>query len=164
MTHDEAVKAIEIYREHFAVKGLFENKVYEGVEDLLLSLKKNSKKLILATSKPGVFADRILEHFNLMKYFDLTIGSELNGDRIKKADVIAYALEKAGIENTSDCVMVGDRCHDIDGAKKNNIETIGVTYGYGSFDELTNAGAEHIVNSVSELEKLLIGGKLCPAQ
>ncbi|MDD6266050.1 MAG: HAD hydrolase-like protein [Clostridia bacterium] len=164
MTHDEAVKAIEIYREHFAVKGLFENKVYEGVEDLLLSLKKNSKKLILATSKPGVFADRILEHFNLMKYFDLTVGSELNGDRIKKADVIAYALEKAGIENTSDCVMVGDRCHDIDGAKKNNIETIGVTYGYGSFDELTNAGAEHIVNSVSELEKLLIGGKLCPAQ
>lgn len=156
MTRDEAVKAIEVYREYFRPKGMFENKVYVGIPELLAKLKSAGKTVALATSKPGVFADGILEHFGLMKYFDLTVGSELDGRRIKKADVVACVLDGLGVIDKSEAVMIGDRFHDIDGGRENGLETVGVLYGYGSREELENAGADMIAASVAELAKILM--------
>ncbi len=150
---EEAVKAVEIYREYFSRKGLFENKVYSGVEDMLKKLKAHEKKLYLATSKPEIFARRILEHFCLEKYFDGIVGSELNGDRVEKDKVIEYALEKYSIDNA---VMVGDREFDIIGARKNRIKSIGVLYGYGNIQELERAGADYIAENIFEVLDVLL--------
>ena len=150
---EEAVRAVEIYREYFSEKGLFENKVYDGIEDMLISLNKVGKNLYLATSKPEIFAKKILEHFNLDSYFKDIVGSELNGDRVEKAEVIKCVIDRHKIKNA---LMVGDRCFDILGAKENGISSCGVLYGYGTKEELRNAGAEHIVESVAELKKILL--------
>lgn len=155
--NDEKAKlAVKYYREYFSEKGLFENEVYPDTADLLSSLKNNGKTVILATSKPEVFAERILKHFDLLKYFDCICGSTLDESRNSKADVISYALEKAGIVSPSECIMIGDRKHDIIGAKSNCIKSIGVLYGYGSKEELACAGADRIVCTMNELENLLL--------
>ena len=155
-TEEDALNAITYYREYFSTKGLYENTVYENFEDMLISLKKKNKSLIIATSKPTVFAEKILEHFNLKKYFDFIAGSNLDNTRTKKADVISYALEQQGITEVSEIIMIGDREHDVIGAKALNIESIGVLHGYGSYDELSNSGANYIVKDVKELHSLLI--------
>lgn len=155
-TEEDALNAITYYREYFSTKGLYENTVYENFEDMLISLKEKNKSLIIATSKPTVFAEKILEHFNLKKYFDFIAGSNLDNTRTKKADVISYALEQQGITEVSEIVMIGDREHDVIGAKALNIESIGVLHGYGSYDELSNSGANYIVKDVKELHSLLI--------
>ena len=144
------------YREYYAVKGIYENKVYDGIEEMLKTLKNSGKKIVLATSKPEKFAIIVLEHFNLLQYFDFVAGALMSNTRTKKDEVIAYALEKIGecdIENT---IMVGDRMHDVEGAAKFGIATIGVTFGYGTYDELKNSGAKIIVDTVSELTKELL--------
>ena len=155
-TEEDALNAITYYREYFSTKGLYENTVYENFEDMLISLKKKNKSLIIATSKPTVFAEKILEHFNLKKYFDFIAGSNLDNTRTKKADVISYALEQQGITEVSEIIMIGDREHDVIGAKALNIESIGVLHGYGSYDELSNSGANYIVKDVKELHSLLL--------
>lgn len=155
-TEEDALNAITYYREYFSTKGLYENTVYENFEDMLISLKEKNKTLIIATSKPTVFAEKILEHFNLKKYFDFIAGSNLDNTRTKKADVISYALEQQGITEVSEIIMIGDREHDVIGAKALNIESIGVLHGYGSYDELSNSGANYIVKDVKELHSLLI--------
>lgn len=155
-TEEDALNAITYYREYFSTKGLYENTVYENFEDMLISLKEKNKSLIIATSKPTVFAEKILEHFNLKKYFDFIAGSNLDNTRTKKADVISYALEQQGITEVSEIIMIGDREHDVIGAKALNIESIGVLHGYGSYDELSNSGANYIVKDVKELHSLLI--------
>ncbi len=142
--------AMTKYREYYGPKGIFENNVYTGIKELLIKLKKENKKIILATSKPWIYAEIILEHFDLKQYFDFVAGSELNGVRTKKADVIAYAVKKYKI-SVSDAVMVGDREHDIYGAKENNIKTIGVLYGFGSRQELESAGADYIAENVKNI-------------
>ncbi len=147
---EKAVQAVEVYREYFSPKGLYENKVYDGIEKLLSQLKAEKYTLVIASSKPKIFVDRILEHFSLMKYFDATFGSELDGTRVKKDEVIRYALDTLGI-SSADVLMIGDREHDIIGAHKNKITAIGVLYGYGSKKEHENAGADHIANTVQEL-------------
>ena len=154
-TEEDALKAISYYREYFSTNGLYENTVYENFEDMLIALKKHNKSLIIATSKPTVFAEKILEHFNLKKYFDFISGSNLDNTRTKKADVISYALEQQMINNMSEIIMIGDREHDIIGAKALNIESIGVLHGYGSYEELSSSGADYIVKDVSELKSLL---------
>ncbi|MDU2671645.1 MAG: HAD family hydrolase [Clostridium sp.] len=151
----DALKAITYYREYFSTNGLYENTVYENFEDMLIALKNDGKSLIIATSKPTVFAEKILEHFNLKKYFDFISGSNLDNTRTKKSDVISYALEQQMINNMSEIIMIGDREHDIIGAKALNIESIGVLHGYGSYDELSSSGADYIVKDVSELKSLL---------
>lgn len=156
MSHEQAMEAIEVYREYFRPRGMFENEVYEGIPELLENLCSAGKTAVLATSKPGVFADRILEHFDLMKYFTVTVGSELDGARIKKAEVIACALEKLGVTDTSECVMIGDRSHDIIGGKENSLDTVGVLYGYGSREELEEAGADIIAADVASLSAILL--------
>ena len=155
-TEEDALNAITYYREYFSTKGLYENTVYENFEDMLISLKEKNKSLIIATSKPTVFAEKILEHFNLKKYFDFIAGSNLDNTRTKKADVISYALEQQGITEVSEIIMIGDREHDVIGAKALNIESIGVLHGYGSYDELSNSGANYIVKDVKELHSLLL--------
>ncbi|WP_207725282.1 HAD family hydrolase [Clostridium hominis] len=155
-TEEDALKAIAYYREYFSTNGLYENTVYENFEDMLIALKNDGKSLIIATSKPTVFAEKILEHFNLKKYFDFISGSNLDNTRTKKADVISYALEQQMINNMSEIIMIGDREHDIIGAKALNIESIGVLHGYGSYEELSSSGADYIVKDVSELKSLLL--------
>lgn len=156
LSEEDSLKAITYYREYFSTNGLYENTVYENFEDMLISLKNNNKSLIIATSKPTVFAEKILEHFNLKKYFDFISGSNLDNTRTKKSDVISYALEQQGLNNMSEIIMIGDREHDIIGAKSLNIESIGVLHGYGSYEELSNSGADYIVKDVSELKSLLL--------
>lgn len=132
--------AVTYYREYFKKKGMFENEVYDGIHDLLTRLKASGRSLIVATSKPEVFAVDILRHFDLYKYFDFVAGATLNDFRNKKADIIRYALESCGIAKSS-AVMIGDRKHDMIGAKENGLDSIGVLYGYGTYDELKTAGA-----------------------
>jgi phosphoglycolate phosphatase len=148
--------AVEKYREYFAEIGIFENVAYEGIETLLQTLKEHNKTLIVATSKPAIFANKILEHFNLNKYFDFVSGSELDGTRVDKAEVIAYALEQCEITDNSKVIMVGDREHDIIGANKIGVDSIGVLYGYGNKEEFVKAGATHIVKGIEELEGILL--------
>ena len=152
----KAELAVDKYREYFAPHGVYENEVYSGVENMLRSLKECGKTIILATSKPHCFATIILEHFKLKKYFDVVVGSELDGTRVKKGDVISYALELAEIDDKELAVMVGDREHDIIGAKENGLCSIGVLYGHGDRTEHENAGADMIVENVEELQAILM--------
>ncbi len=152
---EKATEAVEKYREYFRPYGVYENKVYPGVKNLLEHLKQCGKTVILATSKPTVFADVILEHFGLKRYFDVIVGSELDGSRVKKGDVIAYALEQAGMTDKSQAVMIGDREHDIIGAKENGLDSIGVLYGYGSMEEFEACGADCIAENVEKLWLIL---------
>lgn len=156
LSYEQSLKAVDIYREYFAPKGLFENTLFDGVPEMLKSLKKDGKKIVLATSKPTIFANKILKHFNLYDFFDLTVGSNLDGSLTNKAEVITVALERLGNIKKDRAVMVGDRSHDVIGGIKNGLFTVGVTFGYGSEEELKAAGASHIVNSVKELTEFLI--------
>jgi len=151
------VDAVEKFRKYFRETGIYENKLYDGIELLLKRISESGRKIILATSKAEVFAVRILEYFNIINYFNIIAGSELDGSRIRKGDVIRYALNKAGIIDLNSAVMVGDRKEDILGANEVGIDSIGVLYGYGSLEELKNAGAVAIVKTVEELGKVLIG-------
>lgn len=158
-SEEKAEKSVEYYREYFREKGLFENEVYEGIKDLLETIHASGRKLILATSKPEEFAIRILEHFQLAKYFTCIGGASMDGVRSKKADVISYALKKAGVYDLSETVMVGDREHDIIGAKQVGMDSIGVLFGYGNYEELENAGANYIVNSPLEILDIILEKK-----
>lgn len=153
----EAVNAVEYYREYYREKGIFENTVYDGIETLLKTLKDNGRTLLLATSKPKVFAEQILEYFKIAEYFTFVAGSNLDGTRVKKGEVIKYALENCMNIDLSKAVMIGDREHDIIGAKEAGMDSIGVLFGYGSRDELEKAGADKIVESVAKLRRVLLG-------
>ncbi len=153
---EKAQTAIDYYRERFRVKGLYENVVYDGIPEMLRKLKDSGKKLILATSKPEPFAKEILQHFGLEEFFVYAAGSNFDGTRTAKAEVIDYALEAAGVTDKTTAVMIGDREHDIIGANKTELDSIGVLYGYGSREELESAGATHIAETVEELTKLIL--------
>ncbi len=154
---DEKIpEAIKKYREYFAEKGLFENSVYPGIPELLSTLKQNGKKLVVATSKPEDFSVRIIEHFGLSQYFENVCGSLRDETRTKKDEVIAYAIERNGITDKSKILMIGDRKHDILGAKKVGIKSCGVLFGYGNREELETAGADFIAENVSQLKSLCL--------
>ncbi len=155
LSEKEAVTAVEYYREYYRPTGIFEVSIYEGIPELLAALKGAGCELILATSKPIVFADMILEKFGLKQYFAATFGSELDGTRVKKAEVIAYAHEKYPFDKAK-AIMVGDRKHDVMGAHECGIPCIGVTFGYGDRCEHEKAGAEYVAESVNQLSALLI--------
>ncbi|MCF0241802.1 MAG: HAD family hydrolase [Treponema sp.] len=146
------------YREYFADKGLFENEVYDGIIELLEKLKESGYRLFIATSKPEVYSKRIAERFGFSKYFEKICGSNLDETRSKKSEVISYTLECACISESekSKVIMIGDRHHDIDGAKETGIDCCGVLFGYGSKEELENAGANYIAESVSNLEEFFL--------
>ncbi len=154
MTESQANETLNYYRERFLDKGMYENKVYDGIYELLDALKENDKKILLATTKPEVQAVEILRHFNLLKYFDVTAGSTLDSKIVEKNDVIEVAFSRLP-EARNNSVMVGDRKYDIWGAKHHKITSIGVLYGYGTREELETAGADIIVTNVNELKELL---------
>jgi phosphoglycolate phosphatase len=144
------------YRERFATLGMYENKIYEGIPSMLQKLCEGGKMLAIASSKPTIFVEKILEHFDIKKYFHHVIGSNLDGTRSDKAEVIDVAIAGFGKVNKEDIIMVGDRKFDVIGAHERGIEVIGVTYGYGGEEELVESGADYVVNTVEELESLLL--------
>ena len=148
--HVLAEQALMGYRERFAVKGLYENHVFEGVAETLAELKRRGYRLFVATAKPTVYAKQILEHFDLAQYFTDIYGSELNGERTNKAELIQYILEQQKLQ-ADQCLMVGDREHDIFGARQNGIETIAVNYGYGSQEELALAQPKYQIDRFNQL-------------
>ena len=158
MTNEEAEEAIKKYRERFSEVGIFENRVYEGIADLLAALKVSGKRIALATSKPYIFAKQILDKYEIEQYFDYIVGSELDGTRSEKAEVIGTVLSQANISQDaySGCLMIGDRKHDIIGAKVCQIPSLGVRFGYAEEDELEQAGANYIVKDVEELKDFLL--------
>lgn len=145
---EEARKMVDIYREYFSVKGLFENTVYEGIPETLAALKARGAHLFLATSKPEHFAKQILDHFDLSKYFDFAGGSTMEETRTKKEDVIQYVLDTNELDPT-ETLMVGDRIYDVEGAKFCNLSSAAVLFGYGSKEELSQA--DYILSTPEEL-------------
>lgn len=150
-------KAIGFYRERFKEKGMFENELYSNIPLLLKSLREQQFTLVVATSKPKVFAEQILKHFNIDHYFELVVGSNLDGTRTSKTEIIQYILDKYNEYKLDDFIMIGDRKHDIIGANNTGIDSIGVTYGYGSYEELSNSNLTYIVKSIDQLKDVLIG-------
>jgi phosphoglycolate phosphatase len=145
-----ADRALLLYRERFSDIGLFENEAYSGIEDTLSALAATTQRMFVATSKPAVYATRIVDHFGLNRHFERVFGSELDGTRVDKRDLLRYALDVAKVDPQT-AIMIGDRSHDMVGARTNGMTAIGVTYGYGSEDELRSAGAHHICAVHSEL-------------
>lgn len=145
-----AEKAIVFYRERFGTVGLFENEVYEGIPEVLEGLQENGHMLYVATSKPAVYAARIIDHFGLHRYFKAIYGSELDGTRSDKTSLICHILESESI-TSSETVMIGDRKHDIIGAKENGVRGIGVLWGYGTKEELETSGAHTCIGHPQEL-------------
>ncbi len=155
-SEDDAVKAISFYREYYTDKGIFRGVLYKDIPKLLAYIKAHDKKSVLATSKPEVFARRIIEHFELNSYFEYIAGASLDESMVDKSEVISYALKAAEIADKSRVLMVGDRKYDIEGAKLNGIKSAGVLYGYGSEAELRNAGADYIAGDARELAHIVM--------
>lgn len=154
----QAWEGVLVYREYFSERGWHENKEYEGIREMLEALKNSGKILMVATSKPEEFAVKILEHFNLAQYFDFIGGADMEETRSRKGDVVRYVLEHSGLgaEAAERAVMVGDREHDVLGARECGIDCVGVLYGYGSRQELEACKAAWVVDNVKELEELLL--------
>lgn len=157
---EKSREAVVFYREYYSVKGIYENIVYDGVQKMLEELKSNGIFICLATSKPEEFAVKILEHYNLHIFFDMICGAAMDETRTKKHEVIEYAIDRIESEcktqvNKSDIIMIGDREHDILGAKKVGLDSLGVLYGYGNREELTNAGADYIVETPLEIVNIV---------
>lgn len=155
-TEAQAEEAVKKYRERYSETGLYENEVYPGMAELLEQARRKGYQLMMATSKPDVFAGLILKHFHLDGYFSFVGGSGLDGSRYTKSDVIEYVIRENGITDLSKIVMIGDRKHDIIGAKAVGIDSIGVLYGYGDREELTTVGADYIVEDIAGLGELLL--------
>lgn len=152
-TEIEAWKLVEKYRERFSKFGLYENSVYPGIQKCLRSL--TNRRNFVATSKPRLYASKIVEYFNLSQLFFKVYGSELDGTLSDKADLIKFILLSENIDS-SDAFMIGDRKHDIIGAKAVGVKSIAVTWGYGDLQELEDAGADYIFNDPADLEKFLV--------
>ena len=148
LSKERAEYAVECYREYYKDKGIFENSLYSGVEEFIKELKKSGKEVYLATSKPTVFANRILEYFDVLKYFDGVVGSNLDGSMTDKAEIIGEVLKMTPEKDLGRIIMYGDRNYDVIGAHKNGIACVGVLFGFGSREELSEAGAEFIVEKL----------------
>lgn len=151
---DEATgrKAVEFYRERYEVKGIYENHPYESVEEMLQELKRKGYILAVASSKPEYYVTQILDYFKLSSYFDVAVGSEMNGARTSKSEVIEEALKRINMsDKRNEVLMVGDKEHDVLGARAAGLDCVAVAYGYGTQEELTEANPLKIVDSVDEL-------------
>jgi len=151
----QITQAIRDYRERFTERGMFENKLYEDIPALLAQLKQQGYILTIATSKPTVFAEQIIKYFQLESYFDLVVGSHLDGSRSAKGEIIAEVLQQLDSYPKDQFIMIGDRKYDLIGARENQIDAIGVTYGFGSLEELKNEEPTYIVDHVNDLLKYL---------
>ncbi|MED9968193.1 MAG: HAD-IA family hydrolase [Blautia sp.] len=152
LDEETARRAVEIYRERYSTIGIFENRPYPGVAHMLEELKKKGYLLAVASSKPEYFVKKILAHFDLEKYFDEAVGSEMSGSRTNKTEVIEETLRRLHLENHREQVlMVGDKEHDVLGARKAGLECLAVSYGYGTIEELTAARPLQIAASADEV-------------
>ena len=142
--------AVSLYRERFSTKGLFENQVYDGIPRCLNRLINRADSIHVATSKPTIYAEKIIQHFDLSRYFNLVYGSDLDGSLSDKTDLLRHIIESEGLlpQNT---VMIGDRSFDVIGAKNHGIKAIGVLWGFGTEDELSNAGVDGLCNHPNEI-------------
>ena len=159
MSEEECERAVSFYRERYSDVGKFENEIYPGIPELLRDLKKKEKFIAIASSKPTVYVEDILKHFEIREYFDLVVGAEPDGSRDTKEEVLGYALKEMfpeGEPEYDEVVMIGDRRYDIDAAHSLGVGNIGVSYGYGSREELEEAGADKIVNTVQGLRSVLL--------
>lgn len=159
-TPEQAEVAVAKYRERFSVTGKYENILYPGMAELLSDLHAAGARLAIASSKPTVFVEDILNHFGIRQYFDIVVGSELNGARDRKEEVVSEVMRRFALEGAadpSDVVMIGDRKYDIEGAKAAGTHSIGVSYGYARSGELQEAGAEIVVQDVAGLRRVLLG-------
>ncbi|HEM5431434.1 HAD family hydrolase [Streptococcus suis] len=152
---EDTQSAVDAFRVYFKEKGMFENQLYPGIIPLLEELRTAGKTLVIATSKPEIFAKQILEHFGIAHYFDVIAGASLDSSRISKADVIGYAINQLEAF-PKHAVMIGDREHDIEGARMHQLPAIGVLYGYGNKQEFEKAGATMIVETVQDLKRILL--------
>ncbi|MBS4456601.1 HAD hydrolase-like protein [Tuanshanicoccus lijuaniae] len=152
---ETAQLATKIYRERYNTIGLYESTLYDGIESILQQLKVAGKRLYIATAKPEPLARRILAHYQLDRYFDDIVGATFDGVVATKEQVIELALSRNPNIDPKTAVMIGDRHHDMEGARQHHIEAIGVLYGYGDRDELIQAGATHIVDVPQDLLKLM---------
>lgn len=157
LSPEDARAAVRYYRERYTDIGIFENRLFEGVRDALARLKDAGVILCIASSKPEDFVKRITNKYDISGYFDHQAGSGQDGARPTKADVIAEALRRCGADDLSEVVMVGDRSYDIEGAKICGIDSIGVTFGYGTREELEQSGADYIAGSFDEVVSIILG-------
>ncbi|HEL2523745.1 TPA: HAD family hydrolase [Streptococcus suis] len=155
LSPEDTQSAVDAFRVCFKEKGMFENQLYPGIIPLLEELRTAGKTLVIATSKPEIFAKQILEHFGIAHYFDVIAGASLDSSRISKADVIGYAINQLEAF-PKHAVMIGDREHDIEGARMHQLPAIGVLYGYGNKQEFEKAGATMIVETVQDLKRVLL--------
>ena len=151
---EKAREAMKKYREYFAEKGLFENSVYEGIRETLTLLKSQGKHLFVATSKPEIYTNRILEKFDLAHFFEFVGGADVEETRSEKAKIIRYVVDEACLEEERQnglILMIGDRKHDIIGAHKNEIPCCACLWGYGSREEFEQNGADFVISAPQEL-------------
>lgn len=162
MSGEQAEEAVAVYRERFSPIGIFENQIFEGIPEMLRTLQGRGVKLAVASSKPTVFVQQILDHFRIGQYFTVVVGSELDGRRDSKEEVVEEALRQLGIlemtpaEKKESCAMVGDRKFDIQGAKAYGLTGVGVRFGFAKEGELEAEGADYVVDTVAQLQKLLL--------
>lgn len=156
----DARAAIPVFHEYFVEKGMYENQIYNGIEDMLKELREAGCILAVATSKPELFAEQILEHFHIKDFFDVVGGADMEEIRVRKGEIIHYTLERLEPllkDVESRIIMVGDRMHDVMGAKEAGLPCMGVLYGYGSKEELKEAGVDYLAETVGELKGFLLG-------
>lgn len=152
---ETAREAVLVYRKHHRSGGLFINRMYDGIPEVLAKLRGAGKRLAVATSKPEPFARALLDKFGISGYFEFIGGAEIDDTRSKKAEVVRYVLENMKVYNPCEALMIGDRLHDVQGALENGVDCAGVLYGYGTREELTGAGAKYIFEKVGDLLELL---------
>lgn len=158
ITAEQAREMVSLYREYYTEKGIFENRVYDGVIPMLHELKEKGCRILLATSKPEKFARIIADHFGFARYFDFIGGANLDGSRTDKLEVIEYVLAECGVEERSDVLMVGDRRYDIEGARSAGVHSMGVLYGYGSREEIESAEPDFIAEIPNEISRIVLDG------
>ena len=156
MNEEQVNEAVRIFRERYSTVGLFENRVYEGVPEMLKRLRDGGKRIMVATSKPEVYAVRIFDRFGLSQFFEIVGGANINGTRNDKDEVIEYVLGKAGISDRSSVLMIGDRRQDVIGAHKTGLKCMGILWGFGSIEELTEAGADFIAETPIKAADMLL--------
>ena len=156
LCEEDSRHAIRLYRSYYEKKGIFENSVYDGVEEMLCRLKKAGNKIAMATSKPEIYAKKIADHYGLTPYFDEIAGAALDHVRMTKSDVLRNAVRGVGLTDMAAGLMIGDRKHDVLGARELGMDTLGVLYGYGSRDELIRAGALSVVSTPAEAADFIL--------
>lgn len=155
-SREKALQTVGFYREYFSVKGLFENKIYEGIAPMLKRLYASGNRLVLATSKPQPFAEQILKHFGIFDYFYFVAGATMDETRSHKDEVLEYAIKECSVTDPARSVMIGDRKYDVLGGQKFGFKTVGLLYGFGSEEEIASCSPDFMAKTVDELTEILL--------